>query len=107
MYTLKEQVRREKGIRIRVYLLLLFIIFVALLYSFFFGDMGYLKYSELKRNEKKLLTEINQISQINNTLKFEIELLQKDPLYLEKYAKEKFGLVKPGEIIFQFKNEDQ
>ncbi|MGC8938524.1 MAG: FtsB family cell division protein, partial [Thermodesulfovibrio sp.] len=63
--------------------------------------MGYLKYLELKKNEQKLIKEITQISMENNTLKNEIELLKKDPSYMEKYAREKFGVVKPGEMVFQ------
>lgn len=69
--------------------------------------MGYLKYLQLKKNEEKLLKEINQISSENNSLKKEIDLLKKDPAYLEKCAREKFGLVKPGEMVFQFKNEEK
>lgn len=69
--------------------------------------MGYLKYLQLKKNEEKLLKEINQITSENNSLKKEIDLLKKDPAYLEKCAREKFGLVKPGEMVFQFKNEEK
>lgn len=69
--------------------------------------MGYLKYLELKKNEQKLMKDINQISMENNALKNEIELLKKDPSYMEKYAREKFGLVKPGEMVFQFQKEEK
>ncbi len=106
-HALKEQLRREQSRMIKIYIFLLFIIFIALLYSFLFGNMGYFKYRELKKNEQKLLTEINQISQANNSLKQEIDLLKNDQVYLEKYAREKFGLVKPGEMVFQFTNEEK
>lgn len=106
-HALKEQLRREQSRRIKIYILLLFIIFIALLYNFLFGNMGYFKYRELKKNEQKLLTEIHQVSQTNNSLKQEIDLLKKDQVYLEKYAREKFGLVKPGEMVFQFTNEEK
>lgn len=106
-YALKEQLRKEQSIRIKISILLLVLILIALQYSFLFGNMGYIKYRELKKNEKRLLTEINQIAQNNNSLKQEIDLLKKDQVYLEKYAREKFGLVKPGEMIFQFKNDEK
>lgn len=83
------------------------VIILFLAYSFFFGDMGYLKYLELKKNEQKLMKDINQILMENNALKNEIELLKKDPSYMEKYAREKFGLVKPGEMVFQFQKEEK
>ncbi|GAB5046267.1 hypothetical protein TdN_06590 [Thermodesulfovibrio sp. TK110] len=69
--------------------------------------MGYLKYLELKKNEQRLIKEINRISMENNTLKNEIELLKKDPSYMEKYAREKFGVIKPGEMVFQFQKEEK
>lgn len=106
-HALKEQLRKEQSRRVKIYILLLCLALIALVYSFLFGNMGYIKYRELKKNEKRLLTEINQIARNNDSLKQEIDLLKKDQVYLEKYAREKFGLVKPGEMIFQFKNEEK
>lgn len=106
-FTLKEQLKKEQTRKIKIYIFLLGLILIALIYSFLFGNMGYLKYKELKKNEQKLLTEVNQITRGNNSLKQEIDLFKRDQAYLEKYAKEKFGLVKPGEMVFQFKNEEK
>lgn len=106
-FTLKEQLKKEQTRKIKIYIFLLGLILITLMYSFLFGNMGYLKYKELKKNEQKLLTEVNQITRGNNSLKQEIDLLKRDQAYLEKYAKEKFGLVKPGEMVFQFKNEEK
>ncbi|GAQ93981.1 cell division protein FtsB [Thermodesulfovibrio aggregans] len=104
---LKEQLLREKKRNDRIFLFFFLVIILFLAYSFFFGDMGYLKYLELKKNEQKLMKDINQILMENNALKNEIELLKKDPSYMEKYAREKFGLVKPGEMVFQFQKEEK
>lgn len=101
-YALKTQLLKERKRKNRIFLFVFLFIAAFLCYSFFFADMGYLKYLELKRNEKKLIREIREISAENELLKREIELLKKDPSYLEKYAREKFGLVKPGEMVFQF-----
>lgn len=106
-YSLKEQLLREKKRNDKIFLFLFLIIIIVLGYSFFFGDMGYLKYLQLKKNEQKLIKEINEISTENNALKNEIELLKKEPSYLEKYAREKFGLVKPGEMVFQFQKQEK
>ncbi|MCS7214581.1 MAG: septum formation initiator family protein [Thermodesulfovibrio sp.] len=106
-YSLKEQLLRERKKKDRLFLLLFSLVMLFLSYSFFFGDMGYLKYMELKKNEERILREINEISMENTHLKNEIELLKNDRSYLEKYAKEKFGLVKPGEMVFQFKKEER
>ncbi len=104
---LKEQLRKEKRRRNIIFLLLSILVFSFLFYSFFFGEMGYIKYRQLKNNEQKLVKEINEIYSENKALRGEIELLKKDPAYLEKYAREKFGLVKPGEMVFQFKDEER
>ncbi|MEJ5227739.1 septum formation initiator family protein [Thermodesulfovibrio sp.] len=104
---LKEQLIKEQKRKSLTFLIIFVSIILFLGYSFFFGDMGYLKYRQLKKNEQRLLTEINSISNENNSLKKEIDLLKKDPAYFEKCAREKFGLVKPGEMIFQFKSEDK
>ncbi|MDI1472478.1 septum formation initiator family protein [Thermodesulfovibrio sp. 1176] len=106
-YVLKEQLKKEKKIRSRLYLIFFLLLFMILAYNFFFGEMGYLKYRELKKNEQKILTEINQIKKTNDSIKHEINLLKKDPKYLEKYAKEQFGLIKPGEMIFQFQDSEK
>ena len=104
---LKEQLKKEKKIRSRLYFVFFLLLFMLLAYNFFFGDMGYLKYRELKKNEQKLLTEINKIKENNDSLKQEINLLKKDPQYLEKYAREQFGLIKPGEMVFQFEDREK
>ncbi len=106
-HVLREQVIKERKTRSKVLLLVLLIISGFLVYNFFFGEMGYIKYKQLKNNEKKLINEINNLSAENANIKREIELLKKDPSYLEKYAKEKYGLVKSGEMVFQFKYEEK
>ncbi|MDI6714483.1 MAG: septum formation initiator family protein [Thermodesulfovibrio sp.] len=106
-YVLKEQLKKEKKLRSRLYLIFFLLLFIVLAYNFFFGEMGYLKYRELKKNEQKILTEINQIKRTNESIKEEINLLKKDPKYLEKYAREQFGLIKPGEMVFQFEDREK
>lgn len=105
--SLREQLKRERKIRTKIFILLSFIVFSFIAYSFLFGNMGYLKYRELKQNEQKLLREINNLTAANEALKEEIRLLKTDPAYFEKYAKEKFGLVRPGELVFQFKDPEK
>lgn len=105
--TLKEQLRRERKIRTKILLLFSLLILAFFVHSFLFGNMGFLKYKELKKNEEKLIKEINQIQKTNDSIKDEINLLKKDPTYFEKYAREKFGLVRPGEMVFQFKDVEK
>ncbi|HQA03437.1 MAG TPA: septum formation initiator family protein [Thermodesulfovibrio thiophilus] len=106
-YSLREQLVKEKKRRNKIFLFIVVSVMIFLSYSFFFGDMGYLKYKKLKQNEQKLLKEINEISAENTAIKNEINLLKNNPSYLEKYSREKFGLVKQGEMVFQFQKEDR
>ncbi|MCS7163501.1 MAG: septum formation initiator family protein [Thermodesulfovibrio sp.] len=106
-YSLRQQLLIERKKKDKIFFLVSLLVFIFLGYSFFFGDMGYLKYRQLKNNEEKILREIKEISLENALLKKEIELLKSDRSYLEKYAKERFGLVKPGEMVFQFQKEEK
>lgn len=104
---LREQLNRERKIKSLTSTAVLLLILSFVTYSFFFGNMGYLKYRELRHNEQKLIKEINELTAANQALREEIRLLRTDPNYLEKFAKEKFGLVKPGELIFQFRDSER
>ena len=69
--------------------------------------MGVIKYIELRQNKKRLESEIMRIDKENKALNVQVNSLKKDPYYIEKYAREEYGLAKPDEFIFQFKNNDK
>lgn len=77
---------------------------VALLYIIMnlIGENGILRYVELKKRRDTLQEEILDLSVQNKALKTQIELLKNDPFYIEKYAREDFGLAAPGEHIFEY-----
>jgi len=60
----------------------------------FQGDLA-----ELKENNRRLMDE-------NLTLRREIEELKTDPYVIEKIAREKLNLVKPGEKVYQLVREN-
>ena len=47
--------------------------------------------------EKQLVA----LQQKNSQLRRERELLEKDPVYLEKVAREKMGLIRDGEVVYR------
>jgi cell division protein FtsB len=53
-----------------------------------------------KRDE--MLAKIRQEQQIQIDLQQEIELIQRSPHYLERIARDRLNLAKPGEVIFRF-----
>ncbi len=59
----------------------------------------------VERLERELdgLSEVNrQIEKENQTLRTEIKSFHSDPAYIEKVARDELGMVRPGEVIYQF-----
>ena len=61
-------------------------------------------YKRTKAEETRMKTVISELHIENNKLKEEIFKLKTDPFYLEKYARDTFGLAASNEIIYRFKN---
>ena len=59
---------------------------------------GYLKVMELRGTNRELENRILTLSRENLVLQQEFRRLQTDPDYLEKFAREKTGIVRKGEI---------
>ena len=68
---------------------------------YFFQNKGP-DYFKIRAEEKKLADEIRKLRDENDDLKKQIYLLKTDPFYLEKYARDTFGLAASNEIIFKF-----
>jgi len=79
----------------------------ALVWLLFAPDMGVFslrsqsaKFEELQQQKAKLQEE-------NNALRLEIERIQTDIDYFESLAREKHGLLKKNEILFDFSKEEE
>lgn len=59
---------------------------------------GYTKLQELQGRNRDLEEKIKILARENQLLQQEYERLQSDPEYLEKFAREKTGVVRKGEI---------
>ena len=62
---------------------------------------GYSRLQELKAKNKLLLTEIEGLTKENTQLARQIERLEKDPVYIEKKARDKMGIGRKGEIKYK------
>ena len=62
---------------------------------------GYLKIRRLSRENRQLEKQIEQMQELNAKLREEQRGLMNDPLYLEKVAREKLGVVKKGEVVYK------
>lgn len=59
---------------------------------------GFTKLQELKDRNRSLEARIKQLNVENKLLEEELKRIEGDPLYQEKIAREKMGIVRKGEI---------
>ncbi len=92
------------AIHLRKKFLFFFIIGTFLLFGFFtfFGDKGIVHLLRLKKELARLKEMNAQMEEENRRLKEEIRRLQYDKKYIEEIARKELGLVKEGELIYQF-----
>jgi len=71
------------------------------------NDFGLITYFKLKNKHKTLDEELQRLLVQQNDLRLEINKLQTDQDYIEKIAREKFMMVKPGERVYRVKEEKE
>jgi len=80
------------GIFINIYLLL----------SFLFGEMGHFNAAKIRHVYQKVQAEVVSLETENQDLARRIEALQHDDATIEQIARLRLGLVKPGELVYEF-----
>ena len=83
-----------------VVLLILF----SLAIVFIFGDHGVIKLYKIKNERKMIQKKIAELREEKEKLKNEKNRIENDLGYIEKIAREKYKMVKPGEKIFKVIN---
>ena len=83
-------------------LLLSSLFLFAMMASTVWGDRGLLAMWRTQRELERLVREIEIVEQKNAVLSREVQHLRGDLGYIEKIAREELGLVRPGEIVFEF-----
>jgi len=77
-------------------------VFIILVICTIFGNKGFMDYRVVKEKQAAL-EETNQcIINENEELKREILLLKTDLRYIESVARRELGMVKKGDIVYQF-----
>jgi cell division protein FtsB len=87
--------------------LLLFILFsfVILGYLTFFGEKGILHLHRLQKELARIEEANKKMEEENQKLREEVKRLQHDKRYIEEIARKELGMVKEGEMIYQFENK--
>tara|TARA_B100001750_G_C15152339_1_gene420212 strand:+ start:196 stop:510 length:315 start_codon:yes stop_codon:yes gene_type:complete len=94
--------RRKRNKPNNKYKLYLFLgIFLISSFYILTNDFGLMKLVELKREQTKLEREIHQLTKQQINLNNEISDLKTNTEYIEKIAREKFMMAKPGEKVFK------
>ena len=72
-----------------------------LIIFFFFGDHGVSRLYSVKKEKTKLLQDIDSLRVEHENLVVERERLDNDLDYIEKLARERHRMAKPGEKLFR------
>ena len=99
--------RKHKKINKKSYFnyYILSVIVTFLIVILVFNDFGFLQYLKLKKEYVRLDRELQTLLFQQNTLRSEIDQLQTNQDYIEKIAREKFMMVRPGERVYRVKEE--
>ena len=65
-----------------------------------------LKYHEMKIYVRRLKADVDRLEADNRELTRQIRLLNSNTEYIEQLARERLGLIKPGEEVYQILRED-
>lgn len=91
--------KRPTGTRLAMWATLGLVLYIA--YSYFGGSYGLIQLWRLKQREVALNREVMRLQVQQDSLRREIQLLQSDTTYIEKIARERYKLGKPGEKIYK------
>ncbi len=74
---------------------------LELVIIFIFGDHGLFQLYKLKKERKEVQEHITQLRENREILVAEKNRLENDLEYIEKLAREKYRMAKPGEKVFK------
>ena len=74
---------------------------LILIIIFFFGDHGVYRLYSIKQEKAELMEEIDSLRSEQEQLVGERDRLQNDMEYIERLARERHRMAKPGEKVFR------
>ena len=90
-----------KGYARRILIPILLLLSVMIFFTFF-GDKGLLQVYRLRRELREIERANKELQRENERLRAEIDNLRTNKNYIEELARGELGLVKKGEIVYQF-----
>ncbi len=81
-------------------------IVAAGLFLFLSGEDGYVQVHAKKQELAQLRQQIEILEAQNNSLRHQLWQLDNDIDYIEKVAREEFGMARPGESVYRIERSD-
>lgn len=75
---------------------------LAFLWYLIVGEMGVVKYYRMSAHAGILRNEIEHMKKDNARLSKEVDALRTDPAFIERMARDKIGLARPGEMVYYY-----
>jgi cell division protein FtsB len=73
---------------------------------FLWGSRGFIRYIKVSSEKEKLMKDIDRYKMMKHKLDSEkVKLNQNE--YIEKVAREKYNMIKPGEKVYKIKTKAQ
>ncbi len=101
----RRDLRRRRRVRWRRVLYPLIPILLAVVYLS--GSAGFVNQYRLAQKKRQLEQKERELEARKVQLQAEIDRLRHDRAYLEKVAREVYGLSRPDEVVFMMKVQDE
>jgi|YNPNPStandDraft_1061719.scaffolds.fasta_scaffold55513_2 cell division protein FtsB len=85
---------------------IVFVVIILILLVLTFSDRGFYDNYVYRKKLNELQTTIDSLKRVNDSLAVEIELLRTSNDKIEKVAREKYGMIKPGEKVYRIRIEE-
>ena len=87
--------------------LFLILIAGAVIAAFLFNEKGLISWYKYSVERERIESELDSLHAVESALRSEIEKLKFAPEYLEKLAREKYGMAKKGEKVYKVIPEEE
>ena len=86
----------------RLLKIILTLVIISTLWILFAPGTGVYSLLKLRNQAIELENQTKELLEVNESLRAEIDRLKNDPVYLELIAREKYGMLKKNERVFDF-----
>jgi cell division protein FtsB len=98
----QEELAAAKRTRKRRFVFVAVVLAILIAASSVGGKKSLVKIFQMSKTRTELQQEIKRLRQVNEEIAREIQTFAHNPSQVEAIAREDLGLVKPGEIVYQF-----